>query len=107
MDLTSGNFPNKGLRYPKADDKPPFMTCDEIERHIKAGGDPDVLWDALYLQTTEIDELLGSVKAKDSHGWIYSLFAFAAHTGARRSEIIRALVADVDFKGNTVLIREK
>jgi integrase len=107
MDLTSGNFLNRGLRYPKADDKPPFMTCDEIERQVKAGGDPDVLWDALYLQTTEIDELLAQVKAKDSHSWIYPLFAFAAHTGARRSEIIRALVADVDFKGNTVLIREK
>ena len=33
-----------------------------------------------------------------------SLFA---HTGARRSEIMRAQVADVDFAGQTVLIREK
>jgi integrase len=39
--------------------------------------------------------------------WLYPLFCFAAHTGARRSEILRALVADVDFAGNTVLVREK
>ena len=32
--------------------------------------------------------------------WIHPLFCFAAHTGARRSEILRALVADVDFIGN-------
>jgi integrase len=35
------------------------------------------------------------------------MFAFAAHTGARRSELIRAEVADVDFDAGTVLIREK
>jgi integrase len=107
MGLTEGNFPNRGLRYPKADDKPPFMTRDEIERQLAGGGDPDVLWDALYLQAAEIAELLRYVKAKGGHGWIYPLFAFAAHTGARRSEVIRALAADVDLAGNTVLIREK
>ncbi len=31
MDLTTGRFPSKGLRYPKADEKPPFMTMAEIE----------------------------------------------------------------------------
>jgi integrase len=107
MGLTEGNFPNKGLRYPKADDKPPFMTRDEIERQLAGGGDPDVLWDALYLQAAEIAELLKYVKAKGNHGWIYPLFAFAAHTGAGRSKVIRALAADVDLAGNTVLIREK
>ena len=36
-----------------------------------------------------------------------STVLFAAHAGARRSEILRALVADVDFTGNTVLVRRK
>lgn len=54
MDLTSGRFPSKGLRYPKADEKPPFMTMEEIERQIDAGGDPDTLWEALYLQSDEL-----------------------------------------------------
>jgi hypothetical protein len=44
MELTSGKFPNRGLRYPKADEKPPFMTMAEIKRQLAAGGDPDVLW---------------------------------------------------------------
>ncbi len=30
MGLTSGKFPNRGLRYPKTDEKPPFMTMAEI-----------------------------------------------------------------------------
>ena len=34
MGLTAGKFPNRGLRYPKADEKPPFMTMAEIERQI-------------------------------------------------------------------------
>jgi len=107
MELTSGRFPSKGLRYPKADEKPSFMTMEEIERQIAAGGDPDTLWEALYLQANELSELLALVKAKASHPWIYPLFCFAGHTGARRSEILRALVVDVDFTGNTVLVREK
>jgi integrase len=102
-----GRFPSKGLRYPKADEKPPFMTMQEIERQIAAGGDRDTLWEALYLQADELAELLAHVEKKAPHPWIYPLFCFAAHTGARRSEILRALVADVDFTGNTVLVREK
>jgi integrase len=107
MDLTGGAFPSKGLRYPKAEEKPPFMTMDEIRRQIAAGGDPGALWEALYLQAHELTELLAHVRARAPYPWIHPLFCFAAHTGARRSEILRALVADVDFLGNTVLVREK
>ena len=107
MGLTEGKFPNRGLRYPKADEKPPFMTMQEIERQISAGGDPKTLWDVLYLQASEVSKLLTHVKQKAMHQWIYPLFCFAAHTGARRSEILRANVADVDFSGNTVLIQER
>jgi integrase len=104
--LTEGKFPNQGLRYPKTDEKPPFMTMAEIERQLKAGA-PETLWETLYLQTGELTELLTHVKEKAAHPWIYPLFCFAAHTGARRSEIIRATVADIDFEGNIVTIREK
>jgi integrase len=106
MGLTEGKFPNKGLRYPKADEKPPFMTMAEIERQLKAGA-PETIWETLYLQTHELTELLNYVKEKAAHSWIYPLFCFAAHTGARRSEIVRATVADIDISGNTVTIREK
>ena len=107
MELTEGKFPNRGLRYPKADEKPPFMTMAEIERQLEGGGNPETLWEALYLQACEVAELLAHVKDKATHPWIYPLFCFAAHAGARRSEILRALVADVDFTGNTVIVREK
>ncbi len=106
MDLTSGRFPNRGLRYPKSDEKPPFMTMAEIERQI-AAGEPESIWEALYLTATELTDLLAHVKTKAVHPWIYPLFCFAGHTGARRSEIMRAMVADIDFPGNTVTVREK
>ena len=107
MELTSGRLPTKGLRYPKADEKLPFMTMAEIERNIAAGGDPAVLWEAVYLLLPEIDELLEAVKERAAHPFIYPLFCFAAHTGARRSEILRAKVSDLDFAGETILIHEK
>jgi hypothetical protein len=44
MSLTMGVFPSKGLRYPKDDEKPAFMTKTEIERQVAAGGDADDLW---------------------------------------------------------------
>ncbi|MBL8793137.1 MAG: tyrosine-type recombinase/integrase [Planctomycetia bacterium] len=107
MDLTTGNFPSKGLRYPKAEEKPPFMTMAEIERQVLAGGDADSLWECLYLTAAEVTELLAHVQKKATHPWIYPLFCFAAHTGARRSELMRALVADVDLAGSFVIVREK
>ena len=39
--------------------------------------------------------------------WVYPIFCFAAHTGARRSEIVRALPSDVDLVNEVVTIREK
>ncbi|MGF1583663.1 MAG: tyrosine-type recombinase/integrase [Gemmataceae bacterium] len=105
--LLEGAFPNRGLRYPKVERKPPFMTWTEIERQIQAGGDPKALWDCLFLTTAEISELLAFVKAKATQPWTYPLFCFAAYTGARRSEMLLAEVADVDFDGHAVQIREK
>src|SRR6202007_3353181 len=39
--------------------------------------------------------------------WVYPILCFAAHTGARRSEIVRALPSDVDLANAVVTIREK
>ena len=35
------------------------------------------------------------------------MFCFAAHTGARRSEIVRTLPSDIDLAGGVVTIREE
>ncbi|HYT93290.1 MAG TPA: site-specific integrase [Gemmataceae bacterium] len=108
MGLTTGQFPARGLRYPKGKEKPAFMTRAQIEREIAAGHEePAELWECLYLELPEIAELLGYVKDHASQPFIYPMIAFAAHTGARRSEMLRALVTDVDFTGSSVLVREK
>ncbi len=105
--LVTGRFPQRGIRYPRDEEKRPFMTWDEIERRIAAGEKADDLWECLYLRKDEIAALLNHVKAHANHAWIYPLFCFAAYTGARRSEIIRAAVSDLDFTSLTITIREK
>jgi integrase len=111
MGLVAGRFPNDGLRYPKLDEKPPFMTRGEVERQIASGGLTEAqkrdLWDALFLTLPEVAELLDHVRQAGTLPWVYPMACFAAHTGARRSELLRARVADVDFEGKTVLIHEK
>ena len=66
MGLVPGHFPNRGLVFPKVDEKPPFMTWQEIDRRIQAGKLNDKqraeLWDALFLTLPEINELLVHVR---------------------------------------------
>ena len=108
--LVKTSFPNKGLKFPKLEEKPPFQTWDEIERRISLGGLANgqvaELWECLYLRKTEIDDLLTYVKEHGTLPWVYPLVCAAAHTGARRSELVRIEIADVDFERNTILIRE-
>lgn len=111
MKLVEGRFPSKGLRFPKGKEKPPYMTRQQIERRISAGAlsktEQAELWDALYLTPDEIDKVLTHVKAKARHPWIYPAVCFVAHTGARRSEMMRVLIEDVDFVENEVTLRAK
>ncbi len=69
MGLTAGRFPYRALRFPKADEKPPFMTMAEIQRQVAAGGDPKTLWDALYLQASEVSELLATASPTTRPRW--------------------------------------
>jgi integrase len=110
--LVTGRFPNVGLRYPKGDEKPPFQTWEEIERQVTRGGLSEVerkdLWDCLFLNVPEIEEFLSYVReATVGRPFVYPMICFAAHTGARRSELLRVRIADVDLVGGTALIREK
>jgi integrase len=100
-------FPGSGLIYPKTDEKLPFMTWDEIERRVKPGGDPTILWECLYLNTLQIDKLLLYVREKAAPSWVFPMVVMAAHTGARRSEMIRATVEDFDLTAGYITIREK
>ncbi len=108
--IIDGAFSSRGVVFAKADEKPSFRTFEEIERQIRRGGlneqEKEALWEGLFLGHLEIAAVLDHVKKHGRHPWIYPMVCFAAHTGARRSELVRARVADLDFEAETVLIRE-
>jgi integrase len=105
--LVQGVYPSAGLSYPKVDEKPPFLTWQEIERRIAAGGDAAQLWECLYLDAAQIAELLVWLKAKNCRPWVYPMLAMAAHTGMRRSELLRAKTEDVDLQAKVITVREQ
>lgn len=109
--LVVGAFPNRGLLYPKTVEKPPFQTWEEIERIVARGGLSQVevkdLWDCLYLTLPQIREFLDHAKSAAQHDFLYPMLVTAAHTGARRGELLSIRVEDVDFVSGTILIREK
>ncbi len=111
MGYVTAPFPNKGLRFAKFSDKPPFQTWAEIERQIACGGlsetEESALWDCLYLRVEEVQELLSFVEEHGCDPCLYPMLLLAAHTGARRSEIVRSQKRDFDFEAGTVLIRER
>ena len=93
MELVAGRFPNRGLRFAKTEEPPPFQTRAEIERRLAAGGltthQVKELWNALFLTLPEIAELLAYLERAGTLPWVYPMVAFAAHTGARRGEMLR------------------
>jgi integrase len=107
--MVSGRFPNRGLRYAKMTEKASFQTFAEVERQAKGLSDAEAadLWDCVFLTVSEIEDLLKYVKQNASQPFLYPMFVFAAHTGARRSEIMRSNLADLDFAGNTLIIHER
>jgi integrase len=112
--LVPGPLTLRNLEYPKGTVKPPFQTWDQIAEKIAQDESPD-LWDSLYLTTDQIEELLVFVANNGSRvkghqkffPFVYPMVAFCAHTGARRSEMLRSRRSDFDFKRNEVVIREK
>jgi integrase len=109
--LVAAPFPNRGLVFPKGVEKSHFMTYAEIQARVEAGHlKPNVarrLWDCLFLTLPEVAELLEHVRTSSRHPWLYPMVCFAAHTGARRSEMLRAECHDVDLTNQTAVIREK
>ena len=98
--LLAGVFPNKGLKYPKSDEKPRFQTWNEINSRIQACQltltEQKDLWDCLFLSCEETEQFLSHVKANARHPFLYPMVMTAAHTGARRSELLRSKLIDID-----------
>jgi integrase len=112
MGLVSSPPPISDLVYPVGKDKIPFQTWEEIERNIARSGlakaEIREQWDSLFLSREQIAEVLEFVKTKYTRSsYVYPLMVFVAHTGARRSEILRSRVEDFKYVENYVLLREK
>jgi integrase len=112
MGLVDGVFPVlKKLALPRQDEKPAFQTLEEINRQVARGGlstaEEAELWRNLYLSRAEIAALLEHVRQNSRVPFLYPMVATACHTGARRSELCRVRVDDVDRATNTIVLREK
>jgi integrase len=103
--------PGENLTYPKGATKPPFQIREQIERQITVGKlsaeAKAELWRSLFLTIPEVEKFLDYIRDLKAQPNVYPMIAFAAHTGARRSEIRRSLVTDFDFISRTLMIREK
>jgi hypothetical protein len=111
MGLVSVPAPTKNLIFQKTRHKAPFQTWDQIERRVGRGGllseEQAELWESVFLDLDQVEELLDFVKTNGHSPWVHVIFAFAAYTGARRSEMLRSQIDDFDLDAGTVLIREK
>jgi integrase len=111
LGLVDGPAPTKGLVYAKTRAKPPFQTREQIERQLARGGlsaaEIKDLWGILFLTLGQVKELLAHVRDRGGRPWVHVAFCLAAYTGARRSEILRSRVDDLDFEAGTITIREK
>jgi integrase len=109
--LVHGDAPTLGLKYEKETQKPPFQTWEQTERQVARGNLAPVeiknLWDSLFLNSQQTNDCLQHVKKHAAFPFIYPMLVFVAHTGARRSEMMRSRVEDFDFETGQVSIREK
>lgn len=111
-DLVASILPSgKRLRFPKHDEKPAFKTWDEIVRVLvrtriseEAARD---YWDCVFLNQSELAQLLADLEKQPTLAFVRPMIATAAYTGARRSELVRSCISDVDFDAGRILLREK
>lgn len=109
--IYDGEIRRWALSIPKPQEKPKFQTWQQIERSIRRGGlspeQEQELWASLFLDEDQIFDLLEFVREQETHAFIYPMFVFAAYSGARRGEILRAEIEDFDFDANQMVIRER
>ncbi len=108
-----GDLGNLLLTFPelRSQDFQPWINEDDarrkglsVEEYSQKQAD---LWDCLYLSMEELARLVAHVEEKAGFPFIHPMFCFAVYTGARRSELMRSQVCDIDFAAKFVTIREK
>jgi integrase len=109
--IVTAEVPTRRLRYEKGEESLPFQTWEEIEKRIAlsglTGNAVAEQWETLFLRKEESAKCLEHVRQADLAPFVYPMFVFVAHTGARRSEMTRSRVEDFDFESKEVTIREK
>lgn len=109
--IVSAESPTKKLRYGKGEEALPFQTWEEIEKRIALNGltgdEVTEQWESLFLRKEEVAQCLEHVRQAETLPFVYPMFVFVAHTGARRSEMMRSRVEDFNFEAREVTIREK
>ncbi len=104
-------FPAVELVFKKEQQPESFRTYDQIQAILARGGIDKrrerELWDGLFLDPSQVAEVLAHVRRKMRGRYLYPFMVTAAHTGARRSELFRARVEDFDFDAKLVHLREK
>lgn len=107
--LTSELPEMRDVQLPKSAELPVFQTFSEITMQIEQDNltqkQSEQLWECLYLRTDEIDEVLRHVRSRAQHTFLYPMFVAAAHTGARRSELMRSQLSDI--RDDVLIIHEK
>lgn len=108
---TEGRIPRPWAEIPEDRRKAAIPTRADIERRLARGGLSAVeireLWHSLFLHRTEVDEMLTFVRTCHAEPFLYPMICLAAHTGARRSELLRLRIDDVDFASGTLVVHEK
>jgi integrase len=104
-------LPTEDLVLPKSAELPPHRTIEEVRAIIARKGlteaETEGLWDAIYLTTSEIGELLALVRERARYPWIYPMFCLVAYTGMRRSSMLLSRVDEIDLGRNLVFVRSR
>ena len=96
---------------PKSAELPQHRTIEEVRAIIDRKGlteaETEGLWDAIYLTTAEVAELLALVRDRARYPWIFPMFCLVAYTGMRRSSMLLSRVDEVDLRRNLVFVRSR
>jgi integrase len=99
------------LTSPKAPERPPFQTWEQITRRINQGrltkAERAELWECLWLNQAQTLEVLAWVEGHAREPVTYPLFVAAAFTGARRGELLRSERDDWNSEAAQVTLLQK